>query len=927
MGNYMRFLLVCLILICSIVPSFSQSKSDAFIEEINQIGDQVKLVRQIGGTENIKKVINNIKKFKNTYPSKIVPPVSFTLELYDIQLEDLKKITQALGQCKETDSDAAKRILKSLSSDDGILLVPECTVSEKSVDPELFKLHHHIAAVALKNDLATALLLNKKYLKKPLDNKSVISQVDKLCPKNDSFCTKDMRDWLIDTGVKVLESPDFKASKYRTPKEIADSLADQFSELNYKTLMTSNERKFLNVEVRHDKVQSLYKLATQEYKLNPYGEKYKDLNDKYKAELKSFKYDESALKAYSRYSLPKDSIDYTYNGKNFGLRNTCSGGSESQGLYDQYVDKYTKISGGSDGILLFTDSMKNYRLHVDGWIKSKRCPDLYPVDLSEAQVSRAINESILETERTSSLIRKKYRELQNALSDKEMQVIGVDWVRNFPVAVADAVSAKPERSLAVCSMISELKDRESREHIRDNAIIGGTVIAAGAMLIVPVFGEGAAGATLALGSGAVAGLATAGLNGSKYIDLNSQHEIIVSSIMSGNADLKAHVDDQELRQKAGEAFRSMVLDGAFSTLQVIEFLTQLPKLTVMAGKVDELIKKGKVWKASQVSSKGIASTEKVINNSGALEVSINTAESKQRFLTAEKVLNRKISDSQKKAILVAHTIGSDQGRIIGTYTSVDIIKKARALREAGFSADETRNLMKKGITGVESLEIVGQYSSESLAEVIELIQNPKMSAFPLDYSDKDVRKLASILADVLPHDPLKRREIISNSIKTLNTEFLSMEGQNEIFAYSLLDELNKAGLISSKADDNFNMIKLFSESSNYRSGITVKKLSLAPEKKKEIELLVKLSGNQFPVDNSSMHNKDLLKIISSAMPASPDERAKLVENVFGPVITKEIDYTGDSHLFSNELVRVMVNRGMLDKKDDAGSLLLNKLFE
>lgn len=73
---------------------------------------------------------------------------------------------------------------------------------------------------------------------------------------------------------------------------------------------------------------------------------------------------------------------------------------------------------------------------------------------------------------------------------------------------------------------------------------------------------------------------------------------------------------------------------------------------------------------------------------------------RDRLKAAESLLNSKLTPEQQKAILEAHYIGAKEGRGFFSYTSDDILKKARVLKEAGFDKDQVRKLMENGITGL-----------------------------------------------------------------------------------------------------------------------------------------------------------------------------------------------------------------------------------
>ncbi len=71
----------------------------------------------------------------------------------------------------------------------------------------------------------------------------------------------------------------------------------------------------------------------------------------------------------------------------------------------------------------------------------------------------------------------------------------------------------------------------------------------------------------------------------------------------------------------------------------------------------------------------------------------------ERVTSASKLLNKKLSPNQEKAILDAHNIGASEGRGYFEYTKEDLLKKTRTLKDADFDKDEIRKLMESGLTG------------------------------------------------------------------------------------------------------------------------------------------------------------------------------------------------------------------------------------
>ena len=63
------------------------------------------------------------------------------------------------------------------------------------------------------------------------------------------------------------------------------------------------------------------------------------------------------------------------------------------------------------------------------------------------------------------------------------------------------------------------------------------------------------------------------------------------------------------------------------------------------------------------------------------------------------LLKREITTDQEKALIAAHEVGMKEGRGFFTYTTDDLRKKAKLLKDAGFKSEEIDVLMRNGIAG------------------------------------------------------------------------------------------------------------------------------------------------------------------------------------------------------------------------------------
>lgn len=117
-------------------------------------------------------------------------------------------------------------------------------------------------------------------------------------------------------------------------------------------------------------------------------------------------------------------------------------------------------------------------------------------------------------------------------------------------------------------------------------------------------------------------------------------------------------------------------------------------------------------------AKGDSSTEK------AREVIRNASlENVARIDAAAQLLKRILTEKQKEAILEAHTqgageVGKDNGVAgVYNYTKEQLLRKARILKEAGFSPEERRALMEAGIVGTQPVDNAGISDPSILTEM------------------------------------------------------------------------------------------------------------------------------------------------------------------------------------------------------------------
>ena len=100
----------------------------------------------------------------------------------------------------------------------------------------------------------------------------------------------------------------------------------------------------------------------------------------------------------------------------------------------------------------------------------------------------------------------------------------------------------------------------------------------------------------------------------------------------------------------------------------------------------------------------LADVFEVPGGGGKRAVSGNLTD-RERIAEAGRLLSKKLTPDQERALLEAHLVGkgargADGGPAkLGNYTQAQIVRKGRILRRAGFSPDETRKLMDEGVVG------------------------------------------------------------------------------------------------------------------------------------------------------------------------------------------------------------------------------------
>lgn len=123
-------------------------------------------------------------------------------------------------------------------------------------------------------------------------------------------------------------------------------------------------------------------------------------------------------------------------------------------------------------------------------------------------------------------------------------------------------------------------------------------------------------------------------------------------------------------------------------------------------------------KALGAISRAIAAEEKIDLKDTAKLLSA------ERKRAAAVLLEKELTDAQKKAVIEAHEIGLKEGRGYFDYTPDDLRKKAKILKEAGFNDEERALLMRSGITGQITTEEAKKIITSSI-EIQMKYENPK----------------------------------------------------------------------------------------------------------------------------------------------------------------------------------------------------------
>ena len=123
---------------------------------------------------------------------------------------------------------------------------------------------------------------------------------------------------------------------------------------------------------------------------------------------------------------------------------------------------------------------------------------------------------------------------------------------------------------------------------------------------------------------------------------------------------------------------------------------------------------------------------------------LNTAGSlknEDRILATEGILSRKLSPTQKDAVIKAHEVGGF--KTFGQYSEVDIAEKRALLRAAEFSQKESETLLWKGIAGynkAEMLPLIQKRGTEFFGKPMTNVQTEAMFMDnELSSKSKDIR--------------------------------------------------------------------------------------------------------------------------------------------------------------------------------------------
>ncbi len=404
---------------------FADDTNTDYVDEGNQLVDQVQIAKQSDDVIDAQKALAAIAKFQTTYSNVLTQSNRLALEIDTQALHEWLEVGATLKASKPTKAYASERIWISYKNTAEPSTAPERrapkSVANDSILSRLFKMLNSTGSEALFNDLRTALTLKQSYLQGFVANdQAVRAEVKRLCGKDIRGCTYELSEWLIAEGNQFLRSTDFQSIHYRSAHDIASTLNREFADFNMNHVMTAAERSEANLWVRTNRLNAIYctmmvsgnftedqdfKRICGNKKRTPHAFSQSDYDyrlKQYESELSYFKHDEARLKAYepivrvavaSGKGLSGDEDEMRTLPQ--GLRYFCTKRLPVAGFhwYDHdpihraYQQAYLKIAAQPDAILFQTDALKALKMQRDTLFNdASRCPDQYPVQTTEAYV-------------------------------------------------------------------------------------------------------------------------------------------------------------------------------------------------------------------------------------------------------------------------------------------------------------------------------------------------------------------------------------------------------------------------------------------------------------------------------------------------------------------------------------------------------------
>ncbi|MBI3544087.1 MAG: hypothetical protein HY075_12520, partial [Deltaproteobacteria bacterium] len=360
-------------------------------------------------------------------------------------------------------------------------------------------------------------------------------------------------------------------------------------------------------------------------------------------------------------------------------------------------------------------------------------------------------------------------------------------------------------------------------------------------------------------------------------------------------------------------YERLLLEGAFEGTQGAKVRQAL----------EEVI--GKTLEARGIPTKGLSLEARVaLLREPAPAVSVASPALEGRFNTAAGVLSARhpelaptltgirqnLTGAKLAAIEAAHEVGAGKA---GKYTVDELAKKARILRDAGFTKPEREALLRGGVCGDEARVALGFQKAEAVGVLLSSYERDANGS--ILFSGKKSQELVVAIQDAVPSDPIQRRAFLLATFGSEIADSVYVGGNSRDFAFNLVETLSERGMLRATPGETPPLVAILSGGERPAAALPAGGVGGAV---KRVDTLLGSyevkQGGVGAMDFTGANSHELVKALEEAMPTSELGRRRVLMAAFGPDVAHNVPLQGNQKNFVFELVQELDRRGQLRTK-------------